>query len=290
MVCTLPWNRAFVAVKARGFAGGCAAPGTTASRKREIRPIIYGGLRTLGGWRPSRRTASRFAGVGDTVMRHADCATGRTWSAMVLATVMIALAMPAAAQTDAPRAQTATPAPTLHLSQTPAPVPQTSSGDTLQLSMDQAVQMALQTNLGIKSDRMNLDVAAQAIAGAQSRSCRSSRRALTGNELAAAADGLHAGQLGHLVATASARAASPAGAAVVRLAVLRRTGRVKQNDASAATRRSIRSWVRRCNCNFTQPLWRNLRIDPARAPTAERRARSSRRRRASLQQRSSRPR
>jgi outer membrane protein len=47
--------------------------------------------------------------------------------------------------------------------QTPPAAP----GPTLQLSMDQAVQMALDTNLDIKSQRLSLDVAAQRIAGAR---------------------------------------------------------------------------------------------------------------------------
>jgi outer membrane protein TolC len=98
-------------------------------------------------------------------MMHADFATGRTWSSAVFATLMLALAMPAGAQTNDSR--TPTPVPALHLSQTPAPVSQTPGGDTLQLTMDQAVQMALQTNLGIKSDRMSLDLAAQQISGAR---------------------------------------------------------------------------------------------------------------------------
>lgn len=55
----------------------------------------------------------------------------------------------------------------------PAPVPpqaataQAPSGPTLALSMDQAVTMALETNLGLKRDRIDLDVASQNIVGAQ---------------------------------------------------------------------------------------------------------------------------
>jgi outer membrane protein TolC len=47
------------------------------------------------------------------------------------------------------------------------PPAQAPSGATLQLSMDQAVTMALETNLGLKRDRLDLDVASQNIVGAR---------------------------------------------------------------------------------------------------------------------------
>jgi outer membrane protein len=46
--------------------------------------------------------------------------------------------------------------------------PQTPVGQTLQISMDQAVAMALETNLGLKSDKLNLGIASQNIATARS--------------------------------------------------------------------------------------------------------------------------
>ncbi len=46
----------------------------------------------------------------------------------------------------------------------PPPTPQ---GPALRLSMNEAVAMALETNLGLKADRLSLDAAAQSIAGAR---------------------------------------------------------------------------------------------------------------------------
>jgi outer membrane protein TolC len=51
--------------------------------------------------------------------------------------------------------------------QVPAPSAPAPAGPTLQLSMDQAVAMALETNLGLKRDRLDLDLASQNIVGAR---------------------------------------------------------------------------------------------------------------------------
>jgi len=60
------------------------------------------------------------------------------------------------------------PAPLkLKSSQTPQ-TPQAPAGQTMQISMDQAVQMALETNLGLKSNKLNLGIASQNIASARS--------------------------------------------------------------------------------------------------------------------------
>src|SRR5437773_2638332 len=47
------------------------------------------------------------------------------------------------------------------------PVPPAQAPVTLQLSMDQAVAMALETNLGLKADRLDVGIAAQSVAGAR---------------------------------------------------------------------------------------------------------------------------
>jgi len=49
----------------------------------------------------------------------------------------------------------------------PMQTPAAPAGPTLELSMDQAVAMSLETNLGLKAERLNLDVAAQSIASAR---------------------------------------------------------------------------------------------------------------------------
>ena len=51
--------------------------------------------------------------------------------------------------------------------QVPATAPSTAQAATLQLSMDQAVAMALETNLGLKADRLGIDIASENVAGAR---------------------------------------------------------------------------------------------------------------------------
>ena len=71
----------------------------------------------------------------------------------------LGIAVPAAAQQPAPPP---TPAPG-----TPPAAGAASAGPALELSMDQAVSMALETNLGLKADRLDVNVASQNIASAQ---------------------------------------------------------------------------------------------------------------------------
>jgi outer membrane protein TolC len=51
--------------------------------------------------------------------------------------------------------------------QTPAPAPPAPQGPVLPLSMEQAVTMGLESNLGLKAERLEIDVAAEGIAGAR---------------------------------------------------------------------------------------------------------------------------
>lgn len=88
------------------------------------------------------------------ISRAAVCAASLAVAAWIGVPVHAAQSPPPAQGTAPPPAQSQA---------APAPAP---AGPTLQLSMDQAVQMAMDTNLGIKSQRLGLDVAAQRIAGA----------------------------------------------------------------------------------------------------------------------------
>jgi len=74
-------------------------------------------------------------------------------SLFALAIVTLPLPRPASAQTPAPPAA--------------APATPAAQGQVLNLSMDQAVTMALETSLGLKSERLSVDIAAQGIAGAK---------------------------------------------------------------------------------------------------------------------------
>src|SRR5262245_2211910 len=65
--------------------------------------------------------------------------------------VLCAISAPAAAQQPAPAAR-----------------PAGGGTTTLQLSMDQAVTMALETNLGLKADRLGVNIASENVALARS--------------------------------------------------------------------------------------------------------------------------
>ena len=85
--------------------------------------------------------------------------------AVVAASAVFAFGAPLAAQTQAQSTPTTAPPPKLALaSQQPVP-PQ--GAMVLQLSMDQAVQMATDANLALKADRLNIDIAAEGVAGAE---------------------------------------------------------------------------------------------------------------------------
>ena len=78
----------------------------------------------------------------------------RAGLAGLAAVALLSVMVPAAqAQQPAPLAQQAPPAPP--------------GAATLQLSMTQAVTMALETNLGLKADRLDVGIAAENVAGAR---------------------------------------------------------------------------------------------------------------------------
>jgi outer membrane protein TolC len=90
--------------------------------------------------------------------------TRRTLQRLALTTAMAASAAvaPAGAQSLRPSTQQAIQTP-------PQAAPQTTSqGPTVQLSIDQAVDMALETSLGLKAERLNVDIASQTILSAKS--------------------------------------------------------------------------------------------------------------------------
>jgi outer membrane protein TolC len=75
---------------------------------------------------------------------------------MLRSVLVLMLLLTAAARAAAQQVPPMPPAPG-------APV----SGPIVQLSMDQAVTMALETNLGLKADRLNVDVASENVAAAR---------------------------------------------------------------------------------------------------------------------------
>lgn len=87
-----------------------------------------------------------------------------SWTAVAMSAAF-AFGASLSAQTPAQGAQNAAAAPKLALT-TQQPVPP-QGAPVLQLSMEQAVQMAVDTNLGLKANRLNVDIAAEATAGAE---------------------------------------------------------------------------------------------------------------------------
>ena len=87
-----------------------------------------------------------------------------SWTAVAMSAAL-AFGASLSAQTPSQGAQNATAAPKLALTaQQPVPA---QGAPVLQLSMEQAVQMAVDTNLGLKANRLNVDIAAEGTAGAE---------------------------------------------------------------------------------------------------------------------------
>lgn len=97
---------------------------------------------------------------------HRGTRTVRSW-ALVSVSVMLTMAAPLAAQQTGQTTQTPPPPASqtgqaVTAPQTPAP-----SGPTMDLTMDQAVTMAVEANLSLKSSRLNEDIAGENVQGAQ---------------------------------------------------------------------------------------------------------------------------
>ena len=101
--------------------------------------------------------------------RMANCGA-RSWTALSVGALLLTLAAPLAATSAGQGAgQGAQQAPpqtgqTAATPQTPAAAP---TGPVLQLTMDEAVAMAVESNIGLKAQRLNVDIAAEGVAGAE---------------------------------------------------------------------------------------------------------------------------
>jgi outer membrane protein TolC len=89
------------------------------------------------------------------------CSIAVTAALLTMASPMLSAMEPPSQGFGGPRQQTPVPAPP------PAPAAATPQGPALPLSMEQAVVMGLESNLGLKSERLEIDVAAEGIAGAR---------------------------------------------------------------------------------------------------------------------------
>src|SRR5215472_1935708 len=88
----------------------------------------------------------------------------RTWTALT-AGVLVALAAPLGAQGTGQSTPPSTPPAQGRVLTTPQGANATPA-PTVDITMDQAVAMAVEANLGLKQQRLNVDIAAEGIAGA----------------------------------------------------------------------------------------------------------------------------
>ncbi len=139
------------------------------------------------------------------------------------------------------------------------------SGPTLALSMDEAVAMALETSLGLKSQRLNLDIAAQAIAGSRAAFLPQVSSTLSRNISESPAIVFEDGT----VAVSSRSTVN--GSLSVRQSLPWWGGSFSADwranrDATSGTTATFNPRLGSAFVvNFSQPLWRNLRVDAARA-------------------------
>jgi outer membrane protein TolC len=155
-------------------------------------------------------------------------------------------------------AQQAPPPPT------PPESPTSSSDPVLELSMEQAVTMALETNLGLKADRLGTNIAAQNIAAARA----AFRPLLRSSFSRSTSDQLPTNFIESDVSVVSSGSTSVSssldqtlpqfgGAYSVRWSGIRSTTTSETNPFNPRTGSSV-------SLSYNQPLFRNFRIDEAR--------------------------
>jgi outer membrane protein len=188
----------------------------------------------------------------------------RSWAALSFVAVLMC-AGPTEAAGAGQGAQTPPPPAGQTLAPPQTPAPPTQSGPVLQLTMEQAVAMAVEANLNLKYQRLNVDIAAEGVAGAEaafkptlSANLQTSTQTSLPSSFTQATSGSISG------------ATKSGGASVVQsLPWLGGTYSASwSNNYSTTTapgasfNPSIGSGV---SFNFTQPLLRNLKIDANRA-------------------------
>jgi outer membrane protein TolC len=180
----------------------------------------------------------------------------------VLGGLTIALLLASTWTPDA--AAQVTPAPSLPAAAPVTGGPQAPAGPALALSMDQAVTMALEANLGLRADRAQVDIASHAVAAARASFLpqvttaisRSSSRSVPQDFTQGAADITSQG----LVVNSAFNHALPTFG--TRYDLSWNSNRNSQLGGNPLFNPSMRSSFA---INVTQPLWRGLTIDPNRA-------------------------
>ena len=147
---------------------------------------------------------------------------------------------------------------------TPA-APQTATGPTLTLTMDQAVQMALDTSLGLKSERINVDIASQNIIGAKAAFLPALSGSLSRNNAESQPvlnpDGTRSVPTSNQIngSTSVSQQLSFSGG---QYSASWSSGRRATGGGGGSFNPSLGSTV---DLRFAQPLWRDLKIDSQRA-------------------------
>lgn len=180
-----------------------------------------------------------------------------TWNRTISRTLTSALAV--AALTTAPLSAQQAATPSAATRQTPAP-----QGQTLRLTMAEAVTMALEYNLGLKADRMQVDVADQGIVSARAAYLpqlsgnfgRSTGTSVPTNFTEGTVDITSRGLSGST--TVSQLMPWMGGNYSV-------SWQASRNDTVGGLSSFNPRLSSQISFNFTQPLWQDLRIDSARA-------------------------
>jgi len=147
--------------------------------------------------------------------------------------------------------------------QQPAAAQTTSNGPVLQLSIDQAVDMALQTSLGLQAERLNIDITAQGIQSAQSAFIPTLTVGFTGNTAQRQSTDFTQGNN-----DISTHNSGGQGALDQTLPWNGTKYHIGWNANRVTTIGGINTFNPQLGSalsfNVTQPLWRNFRVDPAR--------------------------
>ncbi|HUL73627.1 MAG TPA: TolC family protein [Vicinamibacterales bacterium] len=146
----------------------------------------------------------------------------------------------------------------------PQSAPQGPAAKTLQISIDDAVTMALETSLGLKSERLNLDITAQGIAGAQAAFIPNLSGLFNGNTQQRQPTDFTQGNANISSHNLSGQAALDQNLPWYgeRYHVSWGASRATQAGGIATFNPQLGSTL---TFNFTQPLWRNLKVDSNRA-------------------------
>jgi outer membrane protein TolC len=140
---------------------------------------------------------------------------------------------------------------------------QPANGPVLQLSIDQAVDMSLETSLGLKAERVNVDITAQGIASAQSAFIPTLTLGFTGNTAQRQSTDFTQGN-----ADISTHNSGGQGALDQALPWNGTRYHIGWNASRVTTLGGINTFNPQLGSaltfNVTQPLWRNFRIDPSR--------------------------